>query len=480
MKQKDFNEGLNHIDSDLVEEFIAKSEKIEKRNQTRGILIRVGALAACLCLIVGAVLIPLLNREGTVPQPDILDIDGIPITNLHVPSNAPKYYGSGNLSSISGGGSGYILPSTIAVTARLKEVLPDTYIAFDDWRQTEFRLLRMETVKLVSGTEMTEEFLYIVPIDYMTDFSVYDLFLIGMGQLTYEYAVLYNTTKSSLEQFDTVIFGYDGFGNYNFLGLGFMAFDENGRLDMNLWRSTESWIKSTQYDWKNYGSDYTLSQAEEAYVNGWSNASVHLLKDIPEDAKDALEGIKSFENGIFIPTLTAKLDLSPEVQFRAIRYINGFASNEGFYIGFYGNPDKFSYSQMHFTEEDLLVLPDLTSAREAMINAFEQGKINPPHIQNYEDMTLESHHIFCQYTKTDEGILGLIRVNWRYKCYYTTEKGGRYYKTYYDDAYYILEYGSNVCTPIDRDTLLEKVGEYDAGFIFEGDYDDYGKVFLYE
>lgn len=55
MKQKDFNEGLNHIDSDLVEEFIAKSEKIEKRNQTRGILIRVGALAACLCLIVTGV-----------------------------------------------------------------------------------------------------------------------------------------------------------------------------------------------------------------------------------------------------------------------------------------------------------------------------------------------------------------------------------------------------------------------------------------
>ena len=135
---------------------------------------------------------------------------------------------------------------------------------------------------------------------------------------------------------------------------------------------------------------------------------------------------------------------------------------------------------MHFTEEDLLVLPDLTSAREAMINAFEQGKINPPHIQNYEDMTLESHHIFCQYTKTDEGVLGLIRVNWRYKCDYTTEKGGRYYKTYYDDAYYILEYGSNVCTPIDRNALLEKVGEYDAGFIFEGDYDDHGKVFLYE
>ena len=45
-----------------------------------------------------------------------------------------------------------------------------------------------------------------------------------------------------------------------------------------------------------------------------------------------------------------------------------------------------------------------------------------------------------------------------------------------DDAYYIIEYGSDVCKPIERDALLEKIGEYEKTYIYRGKYDGNGKV----
>ena len=53
MKKENWNQALSEIDADLVEEFVAKTEWIEKNNRHRRILLRVTALAACLCLIVG-------------------------------------------------------------------------------------------------------------------------------------------------------------------------------------------------------------------------------------------------------------------------------------------------------------------------------------------------------------------------------------------------------------------------------------------
>jgi hypothetical protein len=61
----------------------------------------------------------------------------------------------------------------------------------------------------------------------------------------------------------------------------------------------------------------------------------------------------------------------------------------------------------------------------------------------------------------------VIRIDWRY----TADS-----HSYFDDAYYIIEYGSSLCKPIDRDSLLERIGEYDeAGFIYKDNYGNRGK-----
>ena len=106
-----------------------------------------------------------------------------------------------------------------------------------------------------------------------------------------------------------------------------------------------------------------------------------------------------------------------------------------------------------------------------VIKAFEKGEIRPPHIKKYKDMKNPYYGIFCWYAKTDEGVIGVIRVNWTYP------HNNHYYS---DDAYYIVECGSKVCKPIERDALLEMIGENDASeFIYTGAYDQNGKYPLY-
>lgn len=66
MKKDIWNEGLNHIDADLVEAFVKKSEKLEAKSRTKRIVLRAGALAACLLLITGSLA---LFGEKTPPVP---------------------------------------------------------------------------------------------------------------------------------------------------------------------------------------------------------------------------------------------------------------------------------------------------------------------------------------------------------------------------------------------------------------------------
>ena len=176
--------------------------------------------------------------------------------------------------------------------------------------------------------------------------------------------------------------------------------------------------------------------------------------------------IKSFENGLFIPDGGGfKAQLSPEIQLRFRRYVGGYATNERGII----YADSVSYSQTRFTKEDLNRLPDLTSALEYIITEFEKGSVVPPHISNYSEMENTVYGIFGWYAKTANGVAGIVRVEW---CYMADN-----YDLFFDDAYYIIEYGSDECKPIDRDALLERLGECDSSFIYIDEYGENGVIF---
>ncbi len=479
MKVTEWNEGMNCIDSDLVENHIKQKEKLQKRDAVReNWWIGLSAAAACLCLVVGIAWGALL-KEGKDPNPplpsDQSNGTDLPLPPDPITSETPKYYGSAysmedprDMSLHVGAG--------LSVTAKLIEVLPDTYTFFDDWGQQHYRLLRMETVKLLRGREMAERFFYLVPLEFMTDFTLYDRFVLCyMEQCTYESPVLYNCSRGCAEQLDLAIMGYT-ITEVDVLGSAFMAFDSEGQLDLRLWNSNDLWKEETKS--ADIESVKTLALAEQKASNevgGYSKSYFRSLNLITGEAAETLVYVQNLENGLYVPKFSVdKLHTSQKIQFHARRYINGFPTNERVGVWSQSTPDcdsSLQWTKAKFYEEDLAALPDLEGAMAAVIAEFEAGKITPPHIVNYENLTLEEngYGICAGYFKTAEGVIGVVAVNWRYQ------------RNQMDNAYYIVEYGEEQCHLIDRDALLERIGAYGAyydtlDFIYQGEYDSGGQV----
>ena len=453
MKKREWNEGLNHIDDDLVEKFTEERQKYRDKRSSKKIWVRITLLAACVACMIGVIdVISNLWQNGD-------NNNSIPIVNVQATSGAPQYYGiQGSLGS--GGSETEISSTGISVTAKLVETLPDTYTFYDDWSQHEYRLLRMKTVKLLKGKEMTEEFYYMIPIKYMTDYSLFDCFvMLDMAQFTYEHSVVYNKSQGKAEMLTLVVFGYRAYG-YTLMGANFMAFDSDGRFDERLWNSTQDWREGTSSSTRKK----SISEVEEAEqkVEWESDRFVHLLTDLSKESKDVLSYLKSFENGIYVPFFSNKL--SHTLQLSVVRYINGFATNES--VDVY--QDSHTYSIARFEKKDLQLLPDLSSAIAAVSEAYNNGDIVPPHIQNLDK--LKDKHmfygIFGWYAKTNDGVIGIVRVTW---CYQSRNNER-------DDAYYIVEYGADKCVPIERDDLVKKFGRYETAYIYLGEYNEYGKA----
>lgn len=496
MKKKEWNEGLNHIDPDLVEKYVEQKDRLRQKNKKpKGVWLRLGAIAACFVMILSAVIVvPMLREDdpgiitppdgtsndiGVNPGPGTTDDDNrpnIPIVNVQVPSSAPQYYGNESTPSVLDSSAADIATDGISVTARIISILPDTYTFYDDWGQKPYRIIEFEVLRVLRGINMTDSFYFLIPERYMTDFSKYDCFVIkDMGMFGYDHSVLYNQTDGCAEQFDKVIFGSLCTDANYIVGENFKAFKKDGYFDVSLWNANDAWKRATQwiFDYTNpYDSDYTLKQAEEDAKDGFDGREVVLLNTLTGDAATALDFAKNFDNGLFIPDGRGlKLFYVPHTHVTLHRYIGGFATNESVTIF---NSDSASWSAAHFSEDDLQKLPDLQSAVASVISALEAGEIMPPHLKNVNQDKLQSSGVFGWYAKTDNGVIGVIRVSWYYK---DTALGHYEDDCYFDDAYYIIEYGSDECVPIDKAALSDRIGaDYEKSYIYAGEYDEYGKV----
>lgn len=73
MKTKEWSEGLDHLDPALVESYVLEKDRLRQKNRRpAGLWLRVGVIAACLVLMIGAVLaLPLFREDpGEVIPPD--------------------------------------------------------------------------------------------------------------------------------------------------------------------------------------------------------------------------------------------------------------------------------------------------------------------------------------------------------------------------------------------------------------------------
>ena len=115
MKKKEWNEGLNYLDPDLVEKHIEKKERLRQKNKKpKSVWLRFGAIAACFLLIVSAVIaVPMLQKAKLPDVPtwdtaqysaediaklfDSMKYDGVATnayTKIYVPDSKYLYIGN--------------------------------------------------------------------------------------------------------------------------------------------------------------------------------------------------------------------------------------------------------------------------------------------------------------------------------------------------------------------------------------------------
>ncbi len=458
MKENEFLDGISKIDTEIVEQYVEIDNKLqirEKRKSKKRILIRIAAVAACVAIIAGAIVIlPGFMR------------DSFQITDKHSPSDLPKYCGP--IGSSASGIATSINIYGVSVTAEFIEALPDTYTFFDDYNQYEYRIIRMKTIKHHNGDKMTDEFFFMIPVDFMTDFSVFDRFAISkMIQFGYEYSIVYNKTQNKAERLELVLFGCT-YVYTDLMGNNFMAFDSHGNFDERLWNANAAWIRCT--DQAKHPESITEIETELLSQKGMS---VKLIEGITGETAEVLDMIGSLDNGIYATKI--KAIFSSNTNLEAVRYINGFATNEAVnikssefikeYHG-YESDDSYLFTKARFNEADMNALPDLTSAFYTIAEALQEGKIKPIHYKSQEKVFNSSNGAFGWYAKTENGVIGIIKVEWSFDCKSSF---------YSDDSYFIIEYGSSICKRIDRDDLIQMLGDYETTYIYTGAYDEYGK-----
>ena len=297
MKKKEWNQGLDHIDYDLVEKYTLQKEKIKGRQHTKSVWLRVGALAACLVLIFGAVVF-LPRLQNDVP----IDVETTPSGELNGSTNdstiVPPTDGDGFTSIIlnatvfperlSGQSSQVVVESLVSidgssveippepstfwnfavspwlfvVKARVASTYPDEYHDIQaGGNKSPYRLVKMETLETLHGENMPQYFLYLIPTTLYVDVSAYDSLLISMQQRGTENYVLKNVTQNQMVAFDLPIFG----DHMDQCDMGRIIAFNDGVFDETLWQN-EKWSYGYQF-----AKQYFDTVKDESFVENIGN-----------------------------------------------------------------------------------------------------------------------------------------------------------------------------------------------------------------
>ena len=492
MKENEFLDGVSNIESDVVERFVSMDNKLQKKAykpKSKGIWLRFGAIAACFLLIVSAaIVVPMLREEdpGVIPGPGTTDNPVVNHPN-YIPiifdaTVSPEQLNGNSLEFIVGssvsisGGENTAPPSFefsygIAVKAKVVKNHPDKYYKLDtssEFRPTAYRLIQMETIEVINGINVPQYFLYLIPEYVYVDMSVYDSLLISMSQIGVENYVLKNATQNRMESFELPVFA--DYQDNPELG-NIIAFTD-GIFDESLWQN-ETWRYGYQFadDYlDNPESDDLVvargdsisevisaikKQFDEWYILANRALTVITLNFKTQEAKDAIEYVKPFANGVFSQTYLP-YNGNGELIFR--RYINGCQTEETIKIDLL--TEEVTYSEVRYAKEDMVQMENISAhLSEKAVEYAEQLPL-PPHTDpNGKDLLCLN--LYAWYVKVDEKMYGVVKTVWRYK-----EKDN-YFIQYYDDAYVLYDMSAGTTTDISRDDLVAIIGTRN---VYMGEY----------
>lgn len=447
--------------TDVDEDLIAQAEAICPKRPWKAWI----AAAAALAIIVSAAFyLPATSSDPITPN-----INTYVQTFITRPAHLYEqgYVGNPyNEKTPNGSFQSVLSPYRMALTAKVCEILPDTYQMVGQ-QQGGFRLVRMSFIRALNTGYEGQYFYCMISDDQAATLNVFStVVLTRMKQYGHSNHVLYNITQGCLSAID---FPLIGGGDIFAFRYGLLDYSFPGTAEY-----IEEQNKYFEYRKCHLSNPPTL-EGFEMYLCGTSVGEPSEMicdntKYDNHEIADALDYVRPFENGIFVPLIDPPLwrYRNEDVMYR--RYVNGYPTNEAILI----SPEGVKKYGQTFTDDDLIDLPDLSSALQKVSQDFNAGLITPGHIQNWEDMKFISHSIFGWYDKTNEGVYGVIRVSW---CYHDKTNEDRPTRICNDDQYFLIEMGSDTLRPIEHDELLEMGGGAYHFMPGQYGYDEYGRKY---
>ncbi len=349
----------------------------------------------------------------------------------------------------------------IAVEAYVKEVLPDVYVETGRYRKApEYKVLKLEVCDVIVGEGVPNEIYYMVPAITADYIAGYERLVLGIEQLGLENYILINNNTNHIESF-RFLFGISRADYATYAPAGSVIAFTGGKLDESIWEE-KYWKNSFTISLKDkYPArpgctiQYTKNKIRELNNDKDDYDNFDTLKKVLtfdtllcDETADVIEYLSSLENGVFTNECHRYND---GVTVFYSRIINGFYSDEKIRITMPGeNGEKASVTYMgpRFTESDMESIPDIGS----IIEGLDIENIVPRHTKGYAALFRLSCSALGWYSKTDDGVYGVVKVAWRF-C-----KKDDYYTQYYDDMY-LIAFSDGTYKEVEREELREYIGD---------------------
>lgn len=309
----------------------------------------------------------------------------------------------------------------MSIEARVLDVLPDIYvIPGSSTHSVGYRILRLEVLDTIQGSNMSPEIFYLLPEYLSADLKQFDSLIMTVIQLGCENTLMLNSSQQRMETFDYLFYGTKGLE----VEQGAVIAFSDGQLDMGLWEldgwDSRRWIErlTNPLEYPEYPAKKgrsvddvkkvipELVQAKKndeifSCVFGWHTETVVGYADFDwPEAQSILEYVKPFDNGYFAVHCSGFEDRT--VVFNKI--VNGFATNERIII----NLDKRTVQiSDQYTDADLKRLPDL-------VKASMLGRSVPAPEPRVEPYPYDYCGVRAQYEKKGNAVFGIVTVYWGY------------------------------------------------------------------
>lgn len=466
MKQTEWNQAMNQIDNDLVENYVKQQTSYVHRK----LWLRVGALAACFAVIVGGVLAFVITRDNKGAMGTIPELPGYTPIIFNALENAQQLSGNG-FEFLVGSGQGSseaqapppfrFSIESLTVKAKVSYNYPDVYYKLDvdsEYKPKPYRLIQMEVLEVIHGENVPQYILYLIPEGFYVDMSIYDCLIISMKQIGIPNYVLRNGTQNQIEACAYPIFAdFEDRPNYGSV----IAFSNNV-FDESLWQHWRSGSyvlnnpESSHYVLKRGDTLDTVEGNLEALIEEYKEYSAENYR-VPtlistdfktQEAREAIEYVKPFENGVFAQTYEPYRK-NGQLIFK--RFINGCQTEETITIDL--KTHEVTYSEVRYTKEELSRLDNIAVHLSELAKEYQEQTPTPPHIDP-SDKTIMQLSLYAWYAKVNGKIYGVVKTTWRYRklenniCY-----------EYYDEAYILYDMSDMTAGNIEKEDLIALLGQ---------------------